>query len=253
MKKTILSVLLLVVLCFSFVLTAQAELPESEYDGFLYDNASLLSQDEAELLEALLANLSDTYDAQVVVVTVAEVTDGSVDQFVETLYDSCDFGYGENRDGVLLLICMNPREYRILSNGYAGSAISTSVIDRIGDAIVSDLSAGNYFAAFREFTYQCNHYLDGYLNGFPFAFFKNLIISLVIGWIIAFIVTGVWKRQLKSVRRQPAATQYTKPDSMQLTASNDYYLYSTVSSRKREKSSSSGSSGSSRSVGGGKF
>ena len=177
---------------------------------------------------------------------------GDIDEFLEYIYDYMDFGYGENRDGVLLLVCMDPQEYRILSNGYACVAIDSGDIDSIGDVIASDLSDGDYAAAFDEFAEQCDYYLDGHINGFPFNFGKNLLICLIIGIVAGVVVAFVLKGQLKTVRKQNQATVYVKPGSMQVTVRNDFFLYRDVTRTKKQSSSSSGS-GSSRSTGGGSF
>lgn len=225
--------------------TQQAE----EY--VLFDEAYLLTEAEQAALTEKLLEISHTYNAQIVIATV-DSTSGGIDHYVEYVYDSMGFGYGENHDGVLLLVCMNEREYRILSNGFPGDAISTSAIDTISDIIVSDLSDGNYAAAFDTFADQCVYYLDGYLNGFPFAFGTNLIICLVIGLLAGVITAFVLKGQLKSVRKQNQANVYVKPGSMNVTLHNDFFLYREVTRSKKESSSSS-KSGSSRSVGGGSF
>jgi len=150
-------------------------------------------------------------------------------------------------------VCMDPREYRILSNGFAGEAIDSGDIDDIGDAIVSDLSDGNYAAAFDEFADQCDYYLGGFINGFPFNFGKNLLICLVIGIIAGVVVAFILKGQLKTVRKQNQANVYVKPGSLQISVRRDLFLYRNVERRKKESSQSSGSSGSSRSTGGGSF
>ena len=76
----------------------------------------------------------------------------------------------------------------------------------------------------------------------------------MLGFLVGWIVSAVLKGQLKSVRKQDRANNYLKPGSLQLTVSNDFFLYRNVTQSKKEsKSSSSGSSGSSRSTGGGKF
>ena len=178
-------------------------------------------------------------------------SDGSIDTFVEDVYDSMNIGCGENRDGVLL-VCMESREYRILSNGYAGEAIGIDQIDAISDAIVSDLSDGAYADAFSTFADQCAYYLGGYLNGFPFNVGKNLIVALIIGVVAGIAVALVLKKQLKSVRQQKQANAHIKSGSMQITASRDLFLYREVSKTKKASTNSSGS-GSSRNVGGGKF
>ena len=220
---------------------------------FLYDEADLLTDGEEAALVKKLANVSGTYNAQIVVCTIASMDGADIDRYLNYLYDTMGFGYGENHDGVLLLVCMDPREYRILSNGFAGVAIDGDDIDTMGDAFVSDLSDGNYAAAFTEFADQCAYYLDGHLNGFPFNFGKNLMISLVIGIAAGLIVAFILKGQLKTVRKQDQANVYVKQSSMNLTHQSDIYLYRTVSRTKKSSSSSSSGGGSSRSTGGGSF
>lgn len=238
--------------CFPLI----ADTPEGDIlevkEYLVFDEADLLNDSEELALEEKLADLSNKHNAQIVVCTIESMDGGDIDEFLEYIYDYMEFGYGENRDGVLLLVCMDPREYRILSNGFAGEAIDSGDIDSIGDVIVSDLSDGNYAAAFDAFADQCGYYLDGYINGFPFNFGKNLLICLVIGIVAGAVVAFVLKGQLKTVRKQNQANVYVKPGSMQVTVRNDFFLYREVSKTKKESSSSSGS-GSSRSTGGGSF
>lgn len=249
MNKRLFSTILvlLLVLCMAVSVSAAT-------DAFVYDDAGLLTDGERGELSAKLALLSDTYDAQIVVATVASVEGGDVDNYLEYVYDTMGFGYGENFDGVLLLVCMDPREYRILSNGYCGTAINTGAIDAIGDAIVDDLSDGNYADAFASFADKCEYYLDGHLNGFPFNYGMNLAIALVIGVIIGQITGKVLDGQLKTVRKQDRAQNYVKSGSMNLTEQQDVFLYSDVQRTKKDTDSDSRSSGgSSRSTGGGSF
>ena len=249
MKKRILSVVLVLLFCAGLNITSFAA-----EEGFLYDNAALLTEEEAAEIQEDLAVISQTYNAQIVIATVGEVEDGDVDAYVENLYDSMGFGYGENHDGVMLLICMNPREYRILSNGFAADAIVMDDIDSIGDAIVSDLSDGEYADAFRTFIGECEFYIDGYINGFPFAFGFHLIIAVVIGLVVGLIVALVLRGQLKSVRMQKQADQYIKNGSMQIRNRKDIFLYrSVIRTEKETDNNGSKSSGSSRNVGGGSF
>ena len=233
-----------------------ADTPEGDIlaveEYLVFDEAELLNDSEELALEEKLADLSSKYDAQIVVCTIASMDGGDIDEFLGYLYDEMGFGYGENHDGVLMLVCMDPREYRILSNGFAGEAIDSGDIDSIGDVIVSDLSDGNYAAAFDKFADQCDYYLEGFVNGFPFNFGKNLVICLIIGIVAGLIVAFVLKGQLKTVRKQNQANVYVKPGSMQVTVHNDFFLYRDVTRTKKESSSSS-SGGSSRSTGGGSF
>ncbi len=249
MKKRILSIFTVLLMCLSLSTTAFAA-----PDTFrLYDEADLLTDSEERSLLDRLDSVSETYKVDVLIVTLETIDGYLADEYIEAFYDINDFGYGENRDGVLLLIAMEEREYRILSNGFGADAISPDDIDYIGDMISYDLSEGYYADAFHSFIDECEYEINGEINGFPFDFTMNLLTSLVIGLIVAFIATGIMRGKLKSVERKPAATEYIKSGSMQITTSKDLYLYRTVNRRRREKNTSSSSSGSSRNVGGGKF
>lgn len=225
----------------------------AEDNLLVWDEAELLNETEVAQLNSKLESISKKYKAEIRVVTLSSMDGGDIDEFLEYLYDESGFGYGENHDGVLLVVCMDPREYRILSNGFAGEAITSGDIDAIGEAFKSDLRGGNYADAFDTFADKCEYYLDGHINGFPFNTGKNLLICLGIGLVVALIVTGIWKGQLKSVRKQSAANAYVKAGTMQITQSGDFFMYRNVTKTQKQSSSSSGSSGSSRSTGGGSF
>lgn len=249
MKRKIFSLISALLLCLILTVVCFASNP-----GYVTDGADLLTDSEERELYATLAEISDAYGAQVAVVTVPSLG-VSIDYYVNDLYDGGAYGYGSDKAGVLLLVCMNPREYRILSNGFAADAISSYDIDVISDAIVSYLSAGDYAEAFDTYASECEYYLGGYINGFPFDFGANLILALIVGVVIALIAVSSMKAQLKSVRRQNQANAYVKSGSMNITRAGDYYMYRTVTRSPKPKSNSSSSSsyGGSRNVGGGRF
>ena len=231
-----------------------ADTPEGDIlyveECLIYDLADLLSDAEEAALTEKLQKVSQTHNAQVIIATVASLADGDVDEYLNDSYDSMGFGYGENHDGVYLLVCMDPREYRILSNGMAADAISAFDIEVIGEMIKPDLSDGDYAEAFETFAEQCDEYLS---NETTFNVTKKLGFCLVIGIIAGVIVAFILKAQLKSVRKKNEANVYVKPGSMQLTVQNSYFLYRDLRRTKKESSSSSSSSGSSRNTGGGSF
>lgn len=251
MKKKLFSLILILVLVLGMALSVSAAT-----DSFVYDDAGLLSAEEAASLEQRLAQLSDTYDAQIVVVTLAE-TDTDPVLLDDYIYDSMGFGYGAGYDGVMLLMCMDVREYRIISNGWCGEAITSDNIDSIGDVIVPDLSGGYYADAFHAFADECEYYMDGYINGYPFEFGINLIIALAIGLVVGLITATVLKAQLKSVRSQDRAHNYVKAGSLDLRVQNEVFLYQDVQRVPKPSESSDSyshsSGGGSRSSGGGSF
>ena len=235
--------------------TPEGDILEVEED-FLFDDADLLSDSEESELNQKLMEVSYARNAQIVIATIASMDGGDIDGFVHYLYDSMGFGYGENRDGALLLVCMNPRQYRILSNGYAGVAIGPDQIDTLCDFMETYLPNGRYVAAFNSFADQCDEMLEYYQAGSPFKAGKSLAISLIIGILAGLIVAFVLKGQLKSVYKQNQAHVYVKQGSMQVNIQQDIFLYRNVTRTKRQKrveSESSGSGDTARSTGGGSF
>ncbi len=226
----------------------------AEEDLLVWDEAELLSESEVSALNEKLLTVSKKYNAELRVITVSSMDGGDIDEFQHYLYDESDFGYGENRDGVMLLVCMDPREYRMLSNGFVGDAITSDIIDDIGDAFVSDLSDGNYADAFDTFVEECEYHLNGYLNGYPFDVTTSLLVAVGIGLLVGVIVAAVLKGQLNSVHMQKEANVYVKPGSLQITQSGDFFMYRNLTRTERQQSSSSSSGGGgSRSTGGGSF
>jgi uncharacterized protein len=252
--KRLITVFLALMLCAMLTISVSAaQMPR------LVDGADLLTDSEEADLLARLDEASEYLQADIVIITLESCGGYSADQVINAFYDQNDFGYGINRDGVMLLLSMAERDYRILCNGFAATAITPSERDDIGAYIVDDLSAGAYYDAFGEFLEECKWEIDGERSGYPFAFGRNLGVSLMIGVITALLITGVLRSQLKSVQTRTGAREYAKPGSMKMTQSSDLYLYRTVNRirKPQESSSSSGGfrsgGGGGRHVGGGKF
>ena len=215
----------------------------------LVDEADLLSASEEKKLLKKLDETSKELKFDIIIVTVEDFGGGDVEKFTEELYDDA---YGKKRDGVILLISMEERDWCISGNGEGQDIFTSSNISAIGSAIKSDLSDGNYADAFELFIDKCAYYIDGERNGFPFDVGGTALVALIIGLLAAVIVTFILKGQLKSVHKQAAAQSYVKPGSMQVTLTNEFYLYRTVDRTRRTENSNNSSSGS-HSTGSGKF
>ena len=71
-------------------------------------------------------------------------------------------------------------------------------------------------------------------DGPAFDFGKYALIAFGIGLVIGLIVVLILRGQLKTVRKQNQANNYVRPGSMNLTISNDIYLYSNVIRTRRQ-------------------
>ena len=181
-----------------------------------------------------------------------------------------NFGYGESKDGALLLISVEDNDWYISTCGYGITVFTDAGIEYIGKQIKGDLSDGNFAGAFDKFAYLCDDFITQARTGEPYDV-KNLPkeplsliwipIAIVAGFILSLIIVGRMKAKLKTVRFQPAANSYMKAGSMNITESRDLFLYNTVTRTAKPKDNDSGggssthtsSSGSTHGGGGGKF
>lgn len=245
MKKRILTGLFALLLCITAAIPAFAagDLPR------LVDNADLLTDREERTLLAKLDEISRRQEADIVVVTVDSLDGKSPMAYADDFYD----GNGYREDGVLLLVSMEDRDWRISTSGYGITAITDAGIDYIADQFLPDLSDGDYADAFTTFAELCDDFFTQAKTGEPydrghmpkesFNVARNLLIAVIVGFVIALIVTGVMKGKLKTVRFQPDADRYVKTNSMQVTERRDLFLYTHVDRHPRPKETSGGSSG----------
>lgn len=259
------------VLCFLMLLPSNA----AEMDGFaneyerLQDMAELLTPEERAYLTDMLDEISERQELEVTIATTDALYGSTVAEYADDLYDECRFGYGADKDGLLLLISMEDRDWYISTCGYGITAFTDAGLDYIGQQIVPALSDGEYAEAFEEYIMLCDSFITQAREGEPYDGGNMPKEPLSMIWIPISILTGViiagcilWGmvRQLKNVRPQKSASCYVKDGSLNITEQCDLFLYHTVTRKakpKQETSSGSSvhhsSSGASHGGRGGKF
>lgn len=238
-----------------FIISA---LPASATEELLriVDMADLLSDGEEADLKDLLDEISRRQQVDIVVVTVDSMEGESAEVYADDFYDYNGYGFGDGRDGILLLVSMEEREWYISTTGYGITAITDAGREYISETFVADLSEGDYAGAFTSFANLCDDFITQAKTGDPYDvgnlpgdmagfLVGSFAISFAIAFIIALTATGIMRGQLKTVHSRPVADTYMKWDSMQLTKKNDLYLYRNIDRRKKPEKDSSDSSGSS--------
>lgn len=275
MKKNILITMLTLVLCLFMIVPALAE-GENTGDGFadeyyrLLDMASLLSDEDVDSLTARLDELSLRQKMDVVIATTNTLEGKSVVAYADDLYDNCSFGYGANRDGLILVISMEDNDWYISTCGYGVTAFTDAGIKYIGEQIVPYLSDRDFAGAFATYITLCDEFITQARTDKPYDIGSLprkpmspawILVCLIIGLILSCVTVGKMKAKLTTVRAQAAANSYMKNDSMNITDSREMFLYKNVTRTKRSNESSGGggssthtsSSGTSHGGGGGKF
>ena len=219
------------------------------------DAAGLLDDAEEENLRSMLDGISERHQCDVAVVTVYSLNGKTAEAYADDFYDENGYGQGSGDDGIMLLISMEYRDWAITTHGYGITAFTDAGQEYIVECLKPYLSDGDYADAFTSFAEVCEQYLTQAGTGKPydmgnlprasFNFMLYIPLALIIGLMLAFIILSVLKRKLKSVRRQAAASDYIRKDSLRITESNDIFLYSKLNKRPRPKNNnSSGGSGS---------
>lgn len=248
--KRILSISIVVILVLAL------SLPVFAGQSRVADNAGLLTEWEAEVLSAELDTISDQWSMDFVVVTTDSLEGKSAQAYADDYFDENGYGMGADYSGVLLLLSMEDRDWAISTCGQAISTFTDYDQKQMMDTVLPYLSEGAYYEGFSAFATGCSEICQAEAEGDSFPFFVYLLISLVLGFIVALIATGVMKGKLKSVRAQAAANNYLKQDSLQVTEARDLFLYRTVTRQPKPKpTSSTHTSSSGRTHGGssGKF
>ena len=221
----------------------------------LNDIAEVLTEDEDNELEASLEELSVRQNFDVVIATIESLESvdyTSMEEYADDLYDFCQFGYGADRDGVLLLVSVGDRKWHISTCGYGITAFTDAGIQYLGEQMTPDMADGDYAAAFRTFVQWSDAYIDAARSGRPYDV-KNLpreplspmylFLALGIGLVLAWVIVGVMKSRLRSVAFQENAASYVREGSMNLTNQRELFLYRDVHRTEHVEEKDSDSSG----------
>ena len=221
----------------------------------LNDSAEVLTEDENSELEASLEELSVRQSFDVTIATIDSLeSEGytSMEEYADDLYDYCQFGYGADRDGVLLLVSTGDRKWHISTCGYGITAFTDAGIQYLGEQMTPFMADGDYAGAFRTFVQWSDTYIDAARAGHPYDVNNlpreplspmYLVLALGIGLVLAWVVVSVMKSQLRSVAFQENAASYVREGSMNLTNSRELFLYRDVQRTEHVEAKDSDSSG----------
>ena len=196
----------------------------------LADMAELLTPEEAAQVTAALDRYSAECGCDLVVVTVNTTGERSVMAYADDYYDYG--GYG--KDGALLLLCMDTREWWISTAGKC-IRLSEDGMDRADEAMRRDLYRGDYAAAFQSFASGYGELIESERPGAPRA--SWLVGSLAVGLVVALVGTLIMKSKLKTVRSQAAAGSYIRTGSLNITRAHEFFLYRNVTRVRRDTDS----------------
>jgi len=219
----------------------------------IVDNAGRLSTAEKAHLTRIADTLSNKYNFDLVLVIEQQIPEGiEARNYADEYFDVNGYGFGQNRDGSILLIVMAGREWHY-SN--AGRAINILKYDSYAERkmyseIGKNLRAGNFSKAYEAYFNIWEKVLELDVKGRKLNFFHEWNLLLVgIAWFFAiaigFITVLNWEKGMNTAVAQKHAGVYIIPGTLDFKEKSDTFLYSQVTKTKRSNDSNSSSSGSS--------
>lgn len=163
--KKLLTVILAIALLSIPVLAAAdiskdiADLPSERQQPLLVDEGDILTEEEEAKLLNELERISAEQKCDVAVIIPRSLGYKSAESFTEDFYDQYGYGQGTTKDGVMLMVCMEERDYYFDSAGAAQDWFDLNTKLRIEDTFLDDLSSGRYLSAFLSYASSCEQVL----------------------------------------------------------------------------------------------
>ena len=230
-------------------------IPIEHRKALVVDEAGVLTAGELSSLNATAESITDRWGCDVAVVFIFTLNGRDVAAVADDYYDYNGYGYGDNDDGILLLVSVGDRKYATSTYGYGIYAFTDYGLEMLENAFIPPLRESDWAGAAESFLSESDSLLNRAHNQAPvdintpmprqpMSTPKRLGIALLIGLVLAGIPMLIMKSQLKSVRRKDSAEDYTRPGSFRLQYSRDQLLNSHVTRTRRETETRSSGGGS---------
>lgn len=258
MKKKIFIILTAAIL----ILSGFSATGKGNYE-LVEDFYGVISEDEKIELRNLAEEVSKKHSADVVIAVVDSLDGKTATEYADDYYDYNYFGQGENKDGILLILSMEYRDYAISTTGFGIKAFTDKGLSYIEDKILPKLGDDDYYKAFKIFIELSDKFLTQAETGKPYDVGNmpkrnitpiSAIITALISGGISSAVGGGYVANLKSAHktkiRRNTARGY-QSGIVNITNKNDIFANSNVTRRLKPQAPppSSGGGGSTTHVG----
>ena len=233
MKKTTVFLLALsLVLMLALPVSAHNEL------GYVTDSVGILTQEEYEELELQAIDLADRHDFGVYVIVLDDfqnyVATTDIREAARSIYNEYGLGRGADRDGILLLLSLEGRDYALRAMGYGSTAFTDYGKQYLSEEFLDDFADDRWADGFADYLRVSDEMLAAAENGNPVdegnvpgGRMYGIIACILLGFGVAFIVRGSLKGQLKSVAMGTGAAAFQADGGLVLTQEYDRYTHTT--------------------------
>lgn len=218
-------------------------IPSARQLDRVVDQAGVIDAARLASLNALADEVSEKYACDVAVAFVSTLGGKYVVDYADDFYDYKGYGYGENDDGILLLVSVGEREFAETTYGYGKTAFTDyGMTHYLEPRFTPYLGSDDWGGAAEQFINDAGVLLKQAREGKPYdtqsqqreqKSFKDVapvaaVISAVIGFFSGGIPTAAMKRKMKSVEKNYGAANYAK-GPLNLRYKDDRFLYANVS------------------------
>lgn len=237
---------------------SQTQEPTGADMNYIFDLSDQLSYEEWAELEARASDISQRHGCGVYAAFVDDFTEygGGNDVYKTTyqLYHASELGMGADRDGIIILLSMDDRDYAMFVYGdHAEYAFDRYGQKELEDAFLGYFGDNDWYGGVSHYLDTCDEYLTRAEEGKPVR--KNTLPMYLIVVAASCAIAGgiclMLKWQMKTVHKKAEANEYVAAGGLTLTKQYDRYTHTTETRRKIHDDSDSDSGTSSCSGGGG--
>lgn len=244
----------IITISISIGVTANSELRK------VIDDAGIFGNNDISTLESEIKALSEKYMMDIVITTTNDTNGKSARAYADDYFDYNGYGYGNEKNGILLLIDMDNREIYISTSGSGIKYFTDTRIDNILDNIYNEVSNKQYFNGAKVFVNNVSIYLEKGIPVNQYTVDEDLIERVLYSIALSFIAAVTVVQIVLKKYKKPASfheTTYVDNNSIKFIRRSDRFVSTHTSRRKIPKNNDSGgrstshSSSSGRSHGGG--
>lgn len=213
----------------------------------VYDAAGLFTPEETEALNEKARQTAEEWQMDAVILTTNDMEGKESRYYAAEFYDNNGFGYGEEKDGIILLLNMEDREIYLVSSGKGMDVFTDYYIEQILDDVIYSLGEGDYAGASSLFlddvAYYCNHYTqyqedpEHFTSDYEQAMgitktsvWQDLFINILICAGLAAVFAGIFlqamRRQYYMVKPAGNGKNYIVQNSLSLADQTDRFITS---------------------------
>lgn len=275
MKKRV--VTLLMMLCLLVVLAVPAYAADNTY--VFETTGVLLDGEEIARLEQRCAEAAASYGCGIYIVTLNDFSEYHPDPFeaAQVIYRGMDFGVGENKNGIMLMLSMSERDYALICYGDIANSVFTDRTQiAIEDDFLDDFSVNDWEGGLTDFvensTYALasfdgeigesyeGYYEDGvyyepnFLSRLLYVVSEFGIVIGAVSLVVALAACLIMKAGMKTARKATHAGDYIPRGGVALSVRQDLFTHTTRQVIHHESNKSGGGGGGGHtSVGSGGF